>query len=145
MLYSGSKEVNNLFDKDEILEKEHYKYKREAKDLMGNQQKIKSLLNKAIKKATHKKGHLGEAWDKLHLFIELVKDYSKGEYRNITTSTIITVIVAIIYFVSPFDLVPDFVIGLGIFDDAAVIGYTIKKISAELDDYTKWKQSSDLR
>lgn len=133
-----------MFGKDDIFEKEQHNYNEEAKDLVGNQQKIKGLLYKAIRKANLKKGTLGEAWDQLHLFIDLVKSYSKGEYRDVSTSTIITVIGAILYFVSPLDLVPDFIIGLGILDDAAIIGYTLKKISTELDDFTKWRKSTKL-
>ena len=126
---------------DELLEKGQNTYINKAKGLIANPQKILGLVNIAIKKANDKKGNLGEVWDKLQLFFELVIAYSKGEYKNISTSTLITIIGAILYFVSPLDLVPDFIIGLGILDDAAVIGYTVKKISAELDHFNHWKKT----
>jgi uncharacterized membrane protein YkvA (DUF1232 family) len=130
-----------VFGKNKILEKEQTKYNIEAKDYLDNQQKTQSLLNKAIKLANDKKENLGEVWEKLQLFIELVKAYSKGEYKNISPSTILTIIGTLLYFVSPIDLVPDFIIGLGILDDAALIGFTVKKISTELDTFTKWKRA----
>ncbi|MBV7503978.1 DUF1232 domain-containing protein [Bacillus sp. sid0103] len=127
-----------------MFEKEQYKYNNEAKDYLGNPQKTQGLLNKAIKLANEKKESLGEVWDKLQLFFELVKAYSKGEYKNIAPSTILTVIGTLLYFVSPLDLIPDFIIGLGILDDAALIGYTVKKISTELDAFSKWKRANIL-
>lgn len=136
------KEVDKLFGTNEIFEKEEHKYIDKAKDYLGNQKKIQGLLNKAVKIANSKKGNLGEAWEKLQLFFELVKAYSKGEYKNVSRSTILTVIGTLLYFVSPLDLVPDFILGLGILDDAALIGYSVKKISTELDAFKKWKRSN---
>jgi uncharacterized membrane protein YkvA (DUF1232 family) len=136
--------VNHLFGKTKIFENEHHKYNDEAKEYLSNPQKTQNLLNKAVKMANGKKESLGEVWEKLQLFFELVKAYSKGEYKNISPSTILTVIGTLLYFVSPLDLVPDFIIGLGILDDAALIGYTVKKISNELDAFSKWKRAETI-
>ncbi|MFF2446077.1 YkvA family protein [Neobacillus sp. NPDC058068] len=133
-----------MFRKNIIFEKEQRKYDDEAMDYLGNQQKTQQLLNKAGKKAQRKKGNLGEAWNKLQLFIDLVKAYSKGEYRNVSTKTIITVTCALLYFVSPLDLIPDFIVGIGFIDDAAVIGYALKKISSELDAFSDWKKAGKV-
>jgi uncharacterized membrane protein YkvA (DUF1232 family) len=131
-----------LFGKDKLFENAQQKYNIEASEYLGDQQKTQGLLTKALKLANEKKGSLGAAWDKLQLFFELVKAYSKGEYKHVSPSTIITVLGALIYFVSPLDLVPDFIVGLGLLDDAAVIGYTVKKLSSELDAFRKWRDST---
>jgi uncharacterized membrane protein YkvA (DUF1232 family) len=125
-----------------VLEKEQQRYTDRASDYIGNQQKTQGLLNKAIKMANDKKQNLEEVWEKLQLFFELVKAYSKGEYKNVSPSTILTVVGTLLYFVSPLDLVPDFIIGLGILDDAALIGFTVKKLSRELDLFSKWKRAN---
>jgi uncharacterized membrane protein YkvA (DUF1232 family) len=51
------------------------------------------------------------------------------------------IVATVIYFVSPIDLVPDFIIGLGIFDDVALIGFTAKQISTELERFKTWKDN----
>lgn len=135
------KEVNDLFGKTKIFENEQLKYNDKAKEYLDSPQKTQGLLNKAVKMANAKKESLGEVWEKLQLFFELVKAYSKGEYKNISPSTILTVIGTLVYFISPLDLVPDFIIGLGILDDAALIGYTVKKLANELDAFSKWKRA----
>ncbi|MDQ0198353.1 YkvA family protein [Neobacillus ginsengisoli] len=129
-----------MFEIKEPNAKTRAKYEDKAKDYLNNPEKTEGLLSKAIKKANKRKGTLGEAWDKLQLFLELIKSYSKGEYKNVSNSTLLTVIGAVLYFVSPIDVIPDFIVGIGIVDDAAVIGYTIKKVSKELDEYKKWKK-----
>lgn len=128
--------------KKSTLEKEQQKYELKAKEYMDNPKKTEGLLKKALAKANNKKGALGDAWDKLQLLIQLITAWTKGDYRNVSTSTILTVIGAVIYFVSPIDFVPDFLAGLGFFDDAAVIGFTLKKISGDLDKFKEWRESS---
>lgn len=129
----------NLFSyKDEDLVKEQEIYEGKSSEYL-DPNKAEALLQKAIRKAKDKKGSLGEVWEKLQLFFELIKAYFKGEYRNVSKGTILTILGAIIYFVSPIDMVPDFIVGLGILDDAAVIGFAIKKISVELEEFQRWK------
>jgi uncharacterized membrane protein YkvA (DUF1232 family) len=130
-----------LLKKNMIFDNEQHKYMDKAKEYIGNEKKTQGLLNRAIKMANERKQNLEEVWEKLQLFFDLVKSYSKGEYKNISPSTILSVVGTLLYFVSPLDLVPDFIIGLGILDDAALIGFTVKKISSELDAFSKWKQA----
>jgi uncharacterized membrane protein YkvA (DUF1232 family) len=123
------------------FQKEEHKYVTSAKEYLKNPHKTEGLLKKALKKAMVNKVSLGEAFGKLQLFLELTRSYNKGEYRNVSTGTILAVLGAIIYFISPLDVVPDFLIGMGILDDAAVIGFTLKKISGELDDFKLWQKN----
>jgi uncharacterized membrane protein YkvA (DUF1232 family) len=118
------------------------KHREGAKEYIDNPKKTEGLLKKAILKASKTQGTLGDAWEKLQLLFDLVNAYSKGEYRNVAPTTILTIIGAILYFVSPLDVVPDFLVGLGILDDAAVISFTLKKLSVEINEFKKWKHST---
>jgi len=130
-----------VFWKNKLLEKEQLKYNELAKDYLDNQQKTEGLLTKAIRKASKRKSALGITWNKLQLLFDLIKAYSKGEYRKVSNGTMLTIIGAILYFVSPIDLIPDFIVGLGIVDDAAVLSFALKKISRELDEFENWKNA----
>ena len=121
-------------------EKGYEKYEDEAEEYMNDKEKSKNLLQKAIQKARENEGALGEAFKKLELLLEMFRAWIKGEYKDLPTKSILMVIAAIIYFVSPIDLIPDFTAGLGFFDDAAVIGYTIKQLSKDLDKFEEWKE-----
>lgn len=117
------------------------KYESVAKDYIEQPEKTKELIHKASKKAADKKNALHEVWDRLHLLFDLVTAWRKGEYRKIPTGSVLMIIATILYFVSPIDIIPDFLVGLGIFDDAAVIGFTLKQISSDLDKFKLWKET----
>jgi uncharacterized membrane protein YkvA (DUF1232 family) len=114
-------------------------YESVAKDYLDQPEKTKELIQKASKKAADKKNALHEVWDRLHLLFDLVTAWRKGDYRKIPTGSILMIIATIIYFVSPIDIIPDFLVGLGIIDDAAVIGFTLKQISSDLEKFKVWK------
>ncbi|MEH7452173.1 YkvA family protein [Gottfriedia acidiceleris] len=119
------------------------KYLKKASSYLGNKEKSTNLLKKAAKLAPDKKGALGEAWGKVNLFIDLFKSYINGSYRDISTKSILTVIGALIYFVSPIDAIPDFIVGLGFLDDATILAYTFKQINKDIERYKIWKENNN--
>jgi len=46
----------------------------------------------------------------------------------------------VVYFVNPFDILPDFLLGLGFLDDASVIAFVMKSIKSELDRFAEWEK-----
>lgn len=93
-----------------------------------------------MKKAKNK-GPLEEVWDYLMIIFSLIKDWINGEYREIPNGSIIAIMIGLIYFVSPVDIIPDFIPGIGLLDDAIVLGLIIKQVKADLDKYKEWKQA----
>lgn len=124
------------------MEEGYKKFEKKAKEYVKRPEKTDVLIKDATKKADDKKGSLTEIWDNLQLLFELVSAWRKGEYRKIPTASIVTIIASIIYFVSPIDLMPDFLVGLGIVDDAAVIGFVLKQITADLEKFKIWKENN---
>ena len=129
---------------DRAMKKNKYEqgslqFESKAKEYMKDPEKTKELIYLAEKKAQKKKGALTDVWDKLQLLFDFVHSWRKGEYREIPTRSVVMVLATILYFVSPIDLVPDFIMGFGIVDDAAVIGYTLKQISTDLEKFRIWK------
>ncbi|WP_245799329.1 YkvA family protein [Virgibacillus siamensis] len=102
------------------------------------------MVGAAKEKSTQNKNALGEAWEKLQLLFDVSQSWIKGEYKEIPVGSIVMIIATVIYFVSPVDLIPDFIAGFGLFDDAAVIAYTVKQISSDLDNYKLWKEQKGL-
>ena len=115
--------------------------KSRAEEYARDPSKAKKLLNDAVKKAkSYEKnsGPLGEVWSYLTALVRLLKAYIRREYRDIPWGSMVLVIVAIIYFVSPLDLIPDILPG-GLIDDAAVIAVVVAQIKADLDNFLTWE------
>ena len=142
---SNSKEVTKVqVVRRYPTEEEHKQFgrdKRRAKEYVNDKQKAAQLIREAIEKANRNKGALKKLWGKLTALFRLVKAWGKGEYKDVSTKTIILVIAAIIYFVNPFDVVPDFITGVGYIDDAAIILFVINTVSQDLEKFLKWERS----
>jgi len=70
------------------------------------------------------------------LLFSMVADHIKGNY-SIDTKTLVIITGALAYVVLPTDLIPDFIPGIGFLDDAFVIGWTIKTVKDEIENYKK--------
>lgn len=109
--------------------------KKKAEEFIKSNERLSQLVQEAVEKARRKKQALQEVWDELLQLIELVGAYARGEYRNIPWKTIVYAIAAIIYFVNPFDIIPDFIFGIGFLDDAAVIAFVVNAIKEEIERF----------
>ena len=75
----------------------------------------------------------------LRLLIPLIKDYWKGTYRDVSVKSIVIFVVALAYIISPIDLIPDYIIGLGQIDDAVILGLSLYFLEKDLKKYKEWK------
>lgn len=78
-------------------------------------------------------------WHEIKMLISLLNNYISGHYKKIPFTSIAAVAAAIAYFVSPIDVIPDFIPGIGYLDDAAVIGFVLNMLHDDLVKYKNWK------
>jgi uncharacterized membrane protein YkvA (DUF1232 family) len=116
------------------------KLESKANTIYFDTDKLKKLLITAKEKAEGNK-QLMEIWEDLKLIIDLVRDWMKGDYKELSKGSAIMIIISLLYLVNPLDLIPDFIVG-GFVDDLAVIAYVIKKISDELKVYKQWRSTN---
>ena len=99
------------------------------------------LAAEAVRKAERHKGSLRKVIGDLATLVRLVRAWFGKEYREVPWPTIAIALGAIIYFVNPFDAIPDFIPGVGYLDDALVIGVTVKSIRTALDAFRVWEKN----
>jgi uncharacterized membrane protein YkvA (DUF1232 family) len=138
-----------MFNKDYIeknsrerfLREKNDKWSPEAEKLLEDYEKMDKMLKRAEKKLDErKKGPIRKLFDNVNYMILLLKDYMKGEYKQIPYGSVILTTAAVLYFVNPFDFVPDFISGLGFVDDLAVVTLAVKQIEADLEKYKDWHE-----
>lgn len=81
--------------------------------------------------------------DTLIAMVRMLRAWIKGDYKNISTKSIITVVAALIYFVNPLDLIPDFIPIIGQLDDIFILGYLIKILNKELERFMAWEKENE--
>ena len=112
----------------------------EAEAYAGDPKRLRKLLEDAVGKLNViPRGPFGETWPYLLAMLRLVRDYQTGDYLDTPKPKLLIVIAAIIYFVSPFDVIPDYLPVLGHIDDAFVVSLALKSVRAELDTFMAWE------
>jgi uncharacterized membrane protein YkvA (DUF1232 family) len=82
---------------------------------------------------------LSRLLEDLKLLALLTRDYWSGAYRNVSVWSIAVFFFAIIYILNPMDIIPDFYLGLGQIDDAAVLVLCLNFLEKDLSKYKEWK------
>ncbi|KQC02658.1 YkvA family protein [Pedobacter sp. Hv1] len=112
---------------------------KKAKKLVKDKDQTLAKIQEGIKKATLHKGALTDVWQQLQLLFSLAKDYANGSYTQLSKRSVVTVIAGLLYFISPIDLIPDFIVGLGFIDDIYILTLIYKQIAKDLEKYQVWK------
>jgi len=73
------------------------------------------------------------------LAFEMLKDYKQKKYRNVPWKAIAMIVAALVYFLNPIDLIPDFMGVIGFTDDAIVLAFVFKSLRDELIKYCDWR------
>lgn len=92
--------------------------------------------------AVARKGpRLGQLREDVKLLQSLCLAWWRGEYRAISPKALVTIVAGLLYFVSPIDAIPDWLLGVGFLDDIAVLGWVLKTVADELARFRAWRDS----
>ncbi|EIT85851.1 hypothetical protein A374_08449 [Fictibacillus macauensis ZFHKF-1] len=116
--------------------------KNKASDILEDHKRSDELILNAEKKTASAEGSstLRELTAQVKGLIRMMKHYRDGSYRNISKKSMLLIVAALLYFVSPIDAVPDFIVGIGLLDDAAVLAFLYKTIKREIEQYREWEE-----
>ena len=120
-------------------EKAIKKNEDKAKKLLENEKDMNSFLNK-LEKKLNLIPVVGKQLSDIPIMAEMVKSYWNKEYTEVPVGTIVSVLAALIYFVSPVDLIPDFLPVVGFIDDALIASICFRMVGADIDKYKRWKK-----
>jgi uncharacterized membrane protein YkvA (DUF1232 family) len=84
----------------------------------------------------------GKRWKERALLMgRLVTAYARGRYTAISFRALLAIVAALLYFVNPFDLVPDALLGIGFADDLTVLTWVFGLWEQELKAFEHWEHS----
>ncbi len=121
-----------------MLKKNKSKAEKYARDPKKTERLLKQARLKTAKYEKNK-GPLADVWHYLTTLPRLLQAYVNREYPNVPWSSIVAIVAALLYFLSPIDLIPDFIPLTGFVDDAAVIAFVASQLKAELDGFLLWE------
>ena len=118
--------------------------KTKAEEYLQDPDKTRRLLEEAVHKANDHEGKPGQKldfWLQLKAFFRLLRAYTNREYTVVPWGSIVMVTIAILYFVSPIYLIPDWLPLAGFVDDAAVILFVIRQLKQDIDGFLAWENA----
>lgn len=117
----------------------------QANGMISNRNRMIVLLSRMIKKIhslDNKPNVSEEAKKKLFVLVRLLKAFAKGHYRSISWKATISILGAILYFVNPADIIPDFIPLTGLLDDFSILIWTYNSLQGELDKFHEWENAN---
>ena len=116
--------------------------RRKVEEYVRDPQRTQELLATALKKdrARRNEGTLfDEIWDYLQVAARLVQASVRGEYTGMSGKNLALILGAIIYYISPVDVIPDFLPVAGLLDDVTLLAFALRSLKGELDAFKQWE------
>jgi uncharacterized membrane protein YkvA (DUF1232 family) len=121
--------------------------KTRAEEYLHDSEKSRILVEEAVKKANEREPGSKiskDFWSQIKAFIRMLKAYINKEYTIIPWASIAMVTGAVLYFVSPIDLMLDWIPVAGLIDDAAVLVFVLRQIRGDLEKFQIWEETKKL-
>ena len=101
-------------------------------DMVGKEDKMKGFFKNVEV--------LKKYWDDACDVFALLRDRVTGKYTETPWSTIAALTGALLYVLSPLDVIPDFIPLAGFLDDAAVFGFVLTFSRGDIERYREWRK-----
>ncbi|GAA0878668.1 DUF1232 domain-containing protein [Algoriphagus jejuensis] len=126
----------------ELIEKAKMLFGKQVDAIIRQERKVVELVqnagSKLAKLAENPKVKL--LTNPVQIFIRMIKAHFKGEYK-IAFGTLGLIVLAMVYFVSPIDFIPDFLGFFGFADDLSIVLAVYAKVKDEVEGFLEWEQS----
>ena len=119
------------------------KAKSRVESILNHSSKLKKLLSQAHHKAIRRKKQLDKVWEDLQTLFRMVNAWKAKKYTKLPWNSIIYACAAILYFVNPFDVIPDFIPISGLLDDITIITFVINSIKKDIEKFKAWEKQID--
>lgn len=82
---------------------------------------------------------LGAVWDDMKTTLRLLVAWARRSYLQVSAGSLVVLVAALLYFLTPVDLIPDALASIGFVDDVAVVTTAVETVRHELDRFRAWE------
>ncbi|HYE58465.1 MAG TPA: YkvA family protein [Rhodothermales bacterium] len=113
-----------------------------ATEVLTDRSRALRTAKLAYKRLQKQDGGMQKVAADMRVLIRLVQRTVRGQYR-LPWRSLVYAMSAILYFLSPLDLIPDFLLGIGYVDDVAVVFGVLNALRDDLARFVAWEQRAD--
>jgi uncharacterized membrane protein YkvA (DUF1232 family) len=110
-----------------------------AKRLIKNREQLGEIIREAISKMHKHSAAIEEISADLQIILRMLKAWLVGDYKEVSLKSLAILIAAILYFLNPFDAIPDAIPVVGYVDDISVVAWVIKTLKNEIERFRDWE------
>jgi len=129
-MFASTKTILKLFSTTALIR---------ANGILKNSKNVNELVDTASKKIHSGKKKILSIQSDLMVLLAMLKAWAKGDYNEVPWMTLLLSTGALIYFVNPFDAIPDMIPAVGLLDDATVIGFVVASIKQDIQNFSERK------
>jgi len=126
----------------EIIDRAKALFGKQVDAIVRQEQKVVELVQNVGKKlaklADNPKVKL--LTQPVQIFVRMIKAHFRGEHK-ISFGTLGLIVLALVYFLSPIDLIPDFLGFFGFADDLSIVLAVYAKVKDEIDSFLDWERT----
>ncbi|MEQ9619946.1 MAG: DUF1232 domain-containing protein [Deltaproteobacteria bacterium] len=111
--------------------------------ILQDREKLRELIGTASVKMASCSNKIKSVKNDLSTLLDLIKAWARGSYTQMPWSTLLLSTGAVIYFINPFDAIPDILPAAGLVDDATVIGFVAASVKEDIERFKQWQSSGD--
>ncbi len=98
--------------------------------------------NEEVIKQKGTSGFLSKFAGEIFCLINMVKAVARRDYTELSKGNLAAIVFTLIYVFSPLDVIPDVVPGVGLLDDAGMVGLCLKFVHDAILAYKKWAEKT---
>ncbi len=110
-----------------------------ADGVIGDGKRLRGVIEQAAMKMVAHADSLKAILDDLQVIFRLVRAWLKGEYRDVSKKSLVVLVGALVYYLMPFDAIPDFIPVIGLTDDVTVIAMALTAAKTEVEKFREWE------
>ena len=119
---------------------------RQAISMINEQSQVKKLIwqvSQKLQKINSSNKQINELMEHVQLFLRMIKKSLSGEYSAFSHKTLLSLVFGLLYFVTPMDVVPDFVPLIGFSDDLSILYFIIKNFKSDIEAFKVWELNQE--
>ncbi len=118
--------------------------KDKAREYLDDPEKIKELVLIAVSKLREIKPEQNERvirfMQQVNTASRMIKQSINGTYQDLPWKSLLAITAGLIYFVTPVDVIPDFIPISGLLDDVSVMWWIFQSFSRDIEAFEEWEK-----